>query len=66
MKEKWNPFREDWEQGFDSDCFGHCSEREYCYQAFRDKECYLENHLKHIIIEFENKPHGINDYVISV
>jgi len=56
MKTKWNPFRDDWEQGFDSDCCGHCSEDNYCFNAFYDKNRHKENHFKPIIIEFEEKP----------
>jgi len=64
MKTKWNPFRDDWDQGFDSDCCcGHCTETDYCLEAFYDKECRLENHLKSIIIEFENKPPGFDEEV---
>lgn len=63
MKEKWNPFRDDWEQGFDSDCFGHCSEREYCSKAFYDHDLYLDNHLEWIVVEFENRSHGVNEEI---
>jgi len=64
MKIKHNPFREDWEQGFDSDCCcGHCTDTNYCFEAFKDKRCHLENNFKPIIIEFENKPHGHNEEV---
>lgn len=63
MKTKWNPFREDWEQGWDSDCCCHCSEDDYCFKAFRDKECHLENHFKPILIEFENRHHGFEKEV---
>jgi len=57
MKTKWSPFRDEWKQGFDSDCCcGHCTDTEYCFEAFWDKRCHLENHLKPIIVEFEKKP----------
>lgn len=57
MKRKWNPFRDDWEQGFDSDCFGHCSETDYCFKAFfDDEELQGENHLKSIYIHIDETP----------
>jgi len=63
IKSKWNPFKENWSQGFDSDCGGHCSDRKYCYKAFGDKRCHLENHLKPIIVEFEKKIRGHEEEV---
>jgi len=50
MKEKWNIFRDDWAQGFDSDCFGHCSEYDKCKEAFYDKQYHGENHCKLIVV----------------
>lgn len=53
MKEKWNLFRNDWGQGFDSDCFGHCSEYDKCRNAFYDKQYHGENHFKLIVVPFD-------------
>lgn len=61
MKLKWNPFRDDWKQGFDSDCFGHCSEFNKCSNAFFNKEYHRDNHFKVIIMPFEKIPHGETD-----
>jgi len=54
MKEKWNLFRDDWGQGFDSDCFGHCSEFNKCRDVFYDKQYHGKNHFKLIVVPFEN------------
>ena len=39
MKKKWDINRNDWEQGFDSDCAIHCCQRDICFQIFKNKEC---------------------------
>lgn len=54
MNKKWSPFKE-WEQGFDSDCFAHCSEYDICTKHFYDERCHLKNHFKKIIIPCEEK-----------
>lgn len=54
MKKKWNPFKE-WEQGFDSDCFSHCTNYDFCFPAMTDERTHLENHLKTIIIPCDKK-----------
>ena len=64
IKSKWNPYKENWSQGFDSDCCcGHCTNTEYCFEAFWDKRCHLQNHFKPIIVEFENKVHSHEEEV---
>jgi len=56
MKKKWSPFRDDWSQGFDSDCFAHCSEFNKCEKVFDKKQYHKENHFKIIIILFDKTP----------
>jgi hypothetical protein len=56
MMSKWNPFRDKWKQGFDSDCYGHCTGFESCLEAFHDDRVEGKNHLKQIIVPMEEKP----------
>lgn len=39
LKDKWNFYREDYYQGFDGDCAGHCCQMNLCMKIFKDKEC---------------------------
>ncbi len=54
MQKKWDPFKK-WEQGFDSDCFAHCSNYEHCTSAFYDNRVENKNHFKEIIVPTEEK-----------
>lgn len=51
MKQKWDINRTDWEQGFDSDCYGHCCQVDICFQIFKDKECHNKGHMDLTIVE---------------
>jgi hypothetical protein len=50
MINKWNPFRDDWSQGFDSDCYAHCYKFNNCMKVFQNIEYHNENHFNDIII----------------
>lgn len=56
MKKKWDLFRSDWSQGWDSDCFAHCSNTENCYHAFNDSSLALENHLEEVVVSITRMP----------
>lgn len=52
IKTKWDTYRTDWEQGFDSDCFCHCCQHDICSKIiYYDKECHNKGHMDLIIIE---------------
>lgn len=56
LMDKLDPLRDDWKQGMDSDCFGHCSNYDNCYNAWRDNSLRGENHYREIIVAFDKKP----------
>ncbi len=51
IKKKWDTYRSDWEQGFDSDCFCHCCQYDICSKLFYDIECHNEEHMDVIIVD---------------
>lgn len=63
IKEKWNMFKE-WRQGFDSDCFAHCSNYDHCIPVFDDKRVHGENHLKMIIVPCNEKLYWGDEEVV--